>query len=103
MEETVNCVEFCKALADPTRQKILEMLLEDEMRVSDIVAAFNLSQPTVSHHLDVLSRYNLLASRREGKEIYYRTDRSQVVFCCGKLMAKFDGPREDIPAVLTQE
>lgn len=90
MNELTNCVEFCKALADPTRQKILEMLLEEEKTVSEIVEAFDLSQPTVSHHLDILSRYDLVSSRREGKQIIYRTNQDSVISCCGKLMAKFD-------------
>ena len=54
MKITIDCVEFCKALADDTRQQILVMLLEDEMCVSDIVEAFDMSQPTISHHLSVL-------------------------------------------------
>ena len=86
----IDCVEFCKVLSDPTRQKILEMLLEKEKTVSEIVEAFNLSQPTVSHHLDILSRGNLLTSRRDGKQIFYRTNQNNVVHCCGKLMAKFE-------------
>ena len=45
---TIDCVEFCKALADDTRQRILEMLLEREMCVRDIVDAFTMSQPTIS-------------------------------------------------------
>lgn len=93
MDELINCVEFCKALADPTRQKILEMLLEKEKTVNEIVEGFNLSQPTVSHHLDILSRYDLLSSRKDGKQIYYRTNQDSVVSCCGKLMAKFEGER----------
>lgn len=90
MAETINCVEFCKALADPTRQKILEILLEKERTVSEIVSSFDLTQPTVSHHLDILSRFNLLTSRKEGKQVFYRTDQNRVVQCCGKLMARFD-------------
>jgi len=90
MDELINCVEFCKALADPTRQKILEMLLEEEKIVSEIVEEFNLSQPTVSHHLEILNRYNLLSSRRDGKQIYYHTNQDIVISCCGKLMTKFN-------------
>ena len=44
---TIDCVEFCKALADDARQRILEMLLEGEMPAGDIVAAFAMSQPTI--------------------------------------------------------
>ena len=86
----MNCVDFCKALADPTRQKILEMLLEKEKTVSEVVEAFKLTQPTVSHHLEILSRNGLLTSRRDGKKIYYHTNQDNVVSCCGKLMSKFD-------------
>jgi DNA-binding transcriptional ArsR family regulator len=90
MTSKIDCVEFCKVLSDPTRQKILEMLLEKEKTVNEIVEAFDLTQPTVSHHLNILSRGNLLSSRRDGKQIYYRTNQDNVVQCCGKLMAKFE-------------
>jgi ArsR family transcriptional regulator, arsenate/arsenite/antimonite-responsive transcriptional repressor len=86
----LDCVEFCKTLADPTRQKILEMLLEKEKTVSEIVEAFKLTQPTVSHHLVILSRSGLLTSRKEGKQVYYRTNQKNVVYCCGNLMAMFE-------------
>jgi len=90
MANKLDCVEFCKTLADPTRQKILEMLLEKEIAVNEIVAAFDLSQPTVSHHLEILTRNGLLSSRKEGKQVYYRTNQDNVVRCCGMLMSKFD-------------
>ncbi|MBM4467772.1 MAG: winged helix-turn-helix transcriptional regulator, partial [Chloroflexi bacterium] len=74
----VNCVEFCKALADETRQRILEMLLDGEMRVSDIVDAFTMSQPTISHHLSILKQFGLVTSRKEGKEVFYAINRDNV-------------------------
>jgi DNA-binding transcriptional ArsR family regulator len=86
----IDCVEFCRALADETRQRILELLLEQEMCVSDIVEAFPVSQPTVSHHLDVLKRLGLVTSRKAGKLVYYATDRERVVRCCGRLTARFE-------------
>jgi ArsR family transcriptional regulator len=86
----VNCVEFCKALADDTRQQILEMLREGEMCVSDIVAAFDVSQPTISHHLHILKQFGLVTSRKEGKQVFYAIDHDSVVECCGKLFAKLD-------------
>ena len=86
----VNCVEFCKALADDTRQQILGMLKEGEMCVSDIVAAFNMSQPTISHHLSILKQFGLVTSRKEGKQVFYAINHDNVVECCGKLIAKFD-------------
>jgi len=86
----IDCVEFCKALADDTRQRILVMLAEKEMCVGDIVAAFDMSQPTISHHLSILKQFKLVTSRKEGKQVYYVVNHDNVVGCCGRLMAKFE-------------
>ena len=86
----VDCVDFCKALADDTRQKILVMLLDEERCVGDIVDEFDMSQPSISHHLSVLKQFNLVTSRKDGKQVYYTVNRDNVVSCCGQLMAKFD-------------
>ena len=88
----VTCVDFCKALSDETRQKILEMLLGGEMRVSDIVDAFAMSQPTISHHLSILKQFGLVTSRKEGKEVFYAINHDNVIECCGRLIARFDAP-----------
>jgi ArsR family transcriptional regulator len=77
-------------LADDTRQRILEMLLEREMCVGDIVDAFNISQPSISHHLGVLKQFGLVTSRKEGQQVFYTINRDNVVECCGQLVAKFD-------------
>ena len=86
----IDCVEFCKALADDTRQKILVLLLEKEMNVGEVVEAFSMSQPTISHHLGILKRLGLVTSRKEGKQVIYAINRDNVVECCGQLVAKFD-------------
>jgi ArsR family transcriptional regulator len=77
-------------LADDTRQRILVMLLEEELCVGDIVEAFHMSQPAISHHLGVLKQFNLVTSRKEGKQVFYAINRDNVVECCGQLMAKFE-------------
>ena len=87
---TIDCVEFCKALADDTRQRILTMLLEGEKCVSDIVAEFDMSQPTISHHLSILKQFDLVTSRKEGKQVFYAINQENVVECCGQLIAKFE-------------
>jgi ArsR family transcriptional regulator len=87
---TIDCVEFCKALADDTRQRILTILLEEEKCVGDIVAEFEMSQPTISHHLSVLKQFNLVTSRKEGKQVFYTINQENVVECCGQLVAKFE-------------
>ena len=79
------------ALADDPRQRSLEILLEGEKCVSDIVKVFHISQPTISHHLNILKRFGLVTSRKEGKQVFYAINRDNVVECCGKLIAKFDG------------
>ena len=88
--DSIDTVTFAKALADETRQRILEMLLEGEKCVSDIVDAFSMSQPTISHHLNVLKQTGLVTSRKEGKLVFYAINRANVVECCGQLMVKFD-------------
>lgn len=91
----VDCVAFCRALSDETRQKILQMLREREMCVSEIVDAFAMSQPTISHHLAVLKSTGLVSDRKEGKQVYYSLDRCCLSDCCHDLIDKFRAsPRE---------
>ena len=62
-----------KALADPARVAILNRLAAvDEVCVCDFVAAFDLSQPTISHHLKVLRDAGLVESSRRGTWAFYR-------------------------------
>ncbi len=86
----MDCVAFCRALGDATRQDILQLLQKKgEMRVSDIVSTFDRSsQPTISHHLKILKHEGLVTSRRVGKEILYALDESNVQECCGLLFSK---------------
>ena len=62
-----------KALADPTRVAIVNPLAAaDECCVCDLNASFDLSQPTISHHLKVLRDAGLVESSRRGTWAYYR-------------------------------
>lgn len=62
-----------KALADTTRQQILELLRHNnEMTVSDIASHFDLAQPTISQHLKVLMGAGALKMRKDGQWAYYR-------------------------------
>ncbi|HEY4347674.1 MAG TPA: metalloregulator ArsR/SmtB family transcription factor [Gaiellaceae bacterium] len=62
-----------KALADPTRVAIVNRLsLSAETCVCDLTAAFDLSQPTISHHLRILRDAGLVESERHGTWAYYR-------------------------------
>lgn len=59
------------ALSDPNRQKIIDLLKRHEKSVSEIVQDLDITMPTLSHHLDILRRADLVASRREGQQIIY--------------------------------
>ena len=62
-----------KALADPTRAAIVNRLAAaDEVCVCDLNTAFDLSQPTISHHLRILREAGLVESTRRGTWAYYR-------------------------------
>ncbi len=61
-----------KALADPTRRKILKLLKSGkEMSFSEIAETVDLSQPALSYHLDILKSAGLVVSRRQGKNNFY--------------------------------
>jgi ArsR family transcriptional regulator len=61
-----------KALADPTRVAIVNRLAASECCVCDLTGAFELSQPTVSHHLRILRDAGLVEAERRGTWAYYR-------------------------------
>ncbi|MBN1220963.1 MAG: winged helix-turn-helix transcriptional regulator [Anaerolineae bacterium] len=85
-----DIVAFCKALSDETRQRILEILqTQGETCVSDLVGVFNVSQPTISHHLGFLKQAGLVTTRRDGKQIYYQANQDNITECCGMLFTKF--------------
>jgi len=65
-------IALLKALADETRYKIIEFLLEGEKCVCEIFPYVKRTQSTVSIHLGNLEDAGILASRREGKKIFYK-------------------------------
>jgi ArsR family transcriptional regulator, arsenate/arsenite/antimonite-responsive transcriptional repressor len=60
-----------KALNDPTRREILELLKEKDLTAGEIADKFNISKPSISHHLDLLRQAELVLSVKEGQFIYY--------------------------------
>lgn len=63
--------ETLSALSDPNRQKIVDSLKKGELAVSDIAKNLNITLPTLSHHLDILKRANLISGRRDGQQVLY--------------------------------
>ena len=82
-------VDFAKALADETRQKIMRLCCCEWISVNDIVAKLQVSQPTVSHHLAILRDAGLVNIREEGRQTFYILNQDKVVDCCGLLMSAF--------------
>ena len=60
-----------KAVSDPTRQEILQLLKDGRMSAGDIGAHFDMTGATMSHHLSILKQAGLVEDFREGKYIYY--------------------------------
>lgn len=60
-----------KALSDPIRREILEMLKEGALSAGDIANKFDMTQATISYHLSILKKANLVYERKEKNFIYY--------------------------------
>ena len=60
-----------KALNDPTRRQILEMLQEKDLTAGEIAEQFKISFPSISHHLDLLRQAKLVTSEKDGQYVYY--------------------------------
>lgn len=60
-----------KALSDPTRRRILELLSERDMSAGEIADCFDMAKPSVSHHLSVLKGAGLVIDERKGQNIIY--------------------------------
>ena len=82
-----------KALADPVRLRLLSLVASHEggeACVCDLTDAFELSQPTISHHLKVLHESGLLDRSKRGVWVYYRV-RADVLAALGQLIASAGG------------
>ena len=65
-----------RALADPVRREILNMLKRDELAAGEIASRFDISAAAVSKHLSVLKNADLIRDKRDGKYIYYTINTS---------------------------
>ena len=70
MEES-EIAGICKALGDENRVKIIKMLSAGELCACRILEALDITQPTLSHHMKILSDCALVTARKEGKWSYY--------------------------------
>ena len=86
---SIDAVEFAKALADGTRQKIMKLCCCEWISVGELVEQLDVSQPTVSHHLAILRDNGLVNVRHDGKQTFYSLNQQRVMACCGQLMINF--------------
>jgi ArsR family transcriptional regulator, arsenate/arsenite/antimonite-responsive transcriptional repressor len=60
-----------KALNDPTRRQIMQLLQQKDMTAGEIADKFHISFPSISHHLDLLKQAKLVMAEKEGQYVYY--------------------------------
>jgi len=63
--------EAFKALADPTRRRILELLRSADLTAGELADHFDMTKPSISHHLNTLKAAGLVDAEREGQSIVY--------------------------------
>ncbi len=78
-----------QALSDPTRRKILELLKKKDLSAGEIGKNFNITSPSLSHHLGVLKQADLVTFRRQGQELIYSLNLSVFEEIAEKLIKFF--------------
>jgi DNA-binding transcriptional ArsR family regulator len=96
-EQAIRASEFLKALANPYRLMILCLINERELSVGELEEHLGLRQPTLSQQLARLRDDNLVTTRRDGKQIFYRLASDEVRRTIALLDEMFCHP-EDMPA-----
>ncbi len=84
--------EVFKALSDPTRRKILQLLGRGELTAGELATQFDMSKPSMSHHFAVLRDADLVTSRREGQQIYYALNTTVLQDVMARIWDLFGGP-----------
>ena len=75
-ERNMGIQNTLRALSDPTRREILNLLKQGRMAAGDIVERFEVTGASISRHLSVLKDADLIRDKREGKYIYYELNTS---------------------------
>jgi DNA-binding transcriptional ArsR family regulator len=91
--------ERLKTYAQPQRLMILSRLIEGERTVSEIDEATGIGQPALSQQLAELRRADVVKTRREAKQVYYRLADDNVVVCVKGIEAMFGGSRDAAAAL----
>ncbi|MGB9838144.1 ArsR/SmtB family transcription factor [Methanothermobacter sp.] len=86
--EISRAAEALKALADPTRLRIVHLLSEGELCVCEIMAALEKPQPTISHHLNILKRAGFLKAEKRGVWVHYSLGNEELPSMINQLINK---------------
>ena len=78
-DEGDELAALCKAAGDPLRLNVLRALANDSFGVLELAQIFGIGQSGMSHHLKVLAQADLVATRREGKYIFYGLASPEVI------------------------
>jgi ArsR family transcriptional regulator len=73
-----HLADLFSALSDPTRLRIISVLLDGEMNVGDIASRLAMTESAVSHQLRGLRHMRLVRSRKDGRQVYYALDDDHV-------------------------
>ena len=63
--------DLFKALSDPSRRKIIQLLKEGYLTAGEIADHFDMAKPSISHHLNLLKQANLVLSQKQGQNVIY--------------------------------
>ena len=78
MQTFTHLADLFSALSDPTRLRIISVLLEGEMNVGDIADRLSMTESAVSHQLRGLRQMRLVRSRKDGRQVFYALDDDHV-------------------------
>jgi arsenate reductase (thioredoxin) len=92
--QALAAAHVLKALADPVRLRLISLILADgQARVGDLGSQFDLSQPTITHHLNILFDAGLLIRTREGTGVLYRANQAALAEAAASITAPQNTPR----------
>jgi ArsR family transcriptional regulator len=77
-QTSAHLADLFSALSDPTRLRIISVLLESELNVGDIATQLTMTESAVSHQLRGLRQLRLVRSRKNGRQVYYALDDDHV-------------------------
>lgn len=84
-------MDMFKAMADPTRRRILQMLSEKNLNAGEIAEEFHMSKPAISRHLEILKSSELITCEKQGQYVIYAINTSAVEQMYCHFLNVFDG------------